>query len=382
MKKILIIAGARPNFMKIAPILRAADNIDYLETLIVNTNQHYSNSMSKEFFDNLGIRKPDYELSYDTSRSSHAYQTANIMNQLEDICISELPDIVLVVGDVNSTVAAALVAKKLNIKLCHVEAGLRSYDRTMPEEINRIVTDSISDILFVTEESGINNLLKEGHDRRSIHYVGNVMIDNLFHQMKLINFNENRLLSSNIIDLSKKIRGKYLCFTLHRPSNVDNPDKLKEIFNTIERLSNKIPIIFPCHIRTFNNISKFGMNTGFVNEWSNLHEISSGVIQTEPLGYNDFLYLWKNSAGVITDSGGIQEETTALKIPCLTLRESTERPVTVDVGSNEVINGDINKIHYYVDKILNNEWKECNVPDLWDGRASERIVEILSQQNN
>lgn len=379
MKRVMIIAGARPNFMKIAPILRAAEKSDLLKIILVNTNQHYSQSMSSEFFDNLEIRKPDYSLSYDASKSSHAYQTAHIMTQLEDICNKELPDIVLVVGDVNSTVAAALTAKKLNIKLCHVEAGLRSYDRAMPEEINRIVTDSISDILFVTEESGINNLLKEGHDRSTIHYVGNVMIDNLFHQMKQISFSESKWVSPDILDLAGKIKNKYLCFTLHRPSNVDDSIRLQEILDIIEEVSKKIPVIFSCHLRTSNNMLKFGINPNFIKDWSKIDEISSGVIQLGPLGYNDFLYLWKNSEGVITDSGGIQEETTALKIPCLTLRESTERPVTVTIGSNELITGDLNKIHCHIDKILDNKWKECTIPYLWDGKASERIVEILSQ---
>lgn len=381
--KILIVAGARPNFMKIAPIMRELNKqSDYFQVILVHTKQHYSTSMSDSFFTGLGIKVPDYNLNFDSTMNTHAYQTATIMMQLEDIFKDEAPDIVIVVGDVNSTLAAAIVAKKLSIKLCHVEAGLRSGDRSMPEEINRIVTDSISDILFVTEESGINNLLKEGHDRGSIHFVGNVMIDNLFHQLSQINFRENNLVSNDICELSRKIRGKYLCLTLHRPSNVDSKDRLTELLRAVKDISENVPIIFPCHLRTLKNIQKFEINTGFVEDWKGLGEIKSGVIIIEPLGYNDFLYLWKDSCGVITDSGGIQEETTALKIPCLTIRESTERPITVDVGSNVLLDGGMHMFCSYINKMLSGVWKKSSVPELWDGRASNRIVEILSKYNN
>lgn len=381
--KILIVAGARPNFMKIAPIMREFEKRgDLFQTILVHTKQHYSPIMSDSFFTGLGIKVPDYNLSFDSSKNTHAYQTASIMMQLEDICNSVLPDIVLVVGDVNSTLAAAIVAKKLNIKLCHVEAGLRSGDRSMPEEINRIATDSISDILFVTEESGINNLLKEGHDSDSIHFVGNVMIDNLLYQLSQINFRNNNLLSDDTCELSRKIRGKYICLTLHRPSNVDNKERLMELLSAVNNISETTPVIFPCHLRTLKNIHEFGINTNFIENWKEIDEIKSGVIMIEPLGYNDFLYLWKDSSGVVTDSGGIQEETTALKIPCLTVRDSTERPITVEVGSNVLLDGGIHMLYSYIDKMLSGNWKKSSVPKLWDGNASKRIIETLSEYNN
>jgi UDP-N-acetylglucosamine 2-epimerase (non-hydrolysing) len=361
--KILLVAGARPNFMKIAPIIRATKKYPEVKPVLVHTGQHYDKNMSGTFFKSLGIPDPDYNLQ--VGSGSHASQTAEIMVKFEEVCLKEKPDVVLVVGDVNSTIAAGLTAKKLNITLAHVEAGLRSGDRTMPEEINRLSTDAITDIFFTTEKEATQNLLKEGHSPDSIHFVGHVMIDNLFYQLE--NLSES-VISSNVLKIKRQIPQKYACMTLHRPSNVDNRENLEKILSAIKQISDQVPVIFPIHPRTKKNIEQFNLQN-FLD--------TDNIITTEPLDYNDFLYLWKDSCLVITDSGGLQEETTALKIPCITVRENTERPITVEVGSNVVVGTDKQKIIENSLRAIQGTWNKCQIPELWDGLASERIVEKL-----
>lgn len=362
-KKIIIVAGARPNFMKIAPVIRAIKKHPELQYVLVHTGQHYDTNMSGTFFKSLGIPDPDYNLQ--VGSGSHAVQTAEIMVRFEEICIKEKPDIVVVVGDVNSTIAAGLTAKKLNITLAHIEAGLRSGDRLMPEEINRLATDAITDLFFTTEKEATANLLKEGHDSNRVHFVGHVMIDNLFYQLETLN---NDTIQKEIVDLKKQLPTKYCCMTLHRPSNVDNRENLEKILGAVYEVSKTAPVVFPIHPRTKKNIEQFGL----------MHFLDTATIRTtQPLDYNDFLYLWKDAALVLTDSGGLQEETTALKIPCITIRENTERPVTVEIGSNVVVGTDLQKIIDNAMMALGGKWKSCRVPELWDGLASERIVEKL-----
>ncbi|MBD3392798.1 MAG: UDP-N-acetylglucosamine 2-epimerase (non-hydrolyzing) [Chitinivibrionales bacterium] len=417
--KILIIAGARPNFMKIAPIIRAIKtNAKTLHYKLVHTGQHYDAAMSRTFFAELGIPRPHYNL--DVGSASHAVQTAAIMTRFEQVCLTEKPDWAVVVGDVNSTAACGLVAKKLHIGLAHVEAGLRSGDRRMPEEINRIVTDAISDLLFVTEKQGVDNLAREGHPESRVHFVGHVMIDNLLYQL-------DRLTSADLAQsnaLKSRLPAKYACLTMHRPSNVDNKETLTKLLQCLSGLSARTPIVFPCHPRTRKRILEFGLDRHVrvqdpglgvrENHEESLSETNAsarkdreprtvntgvavpperrdpghtdphpparepaGLILTGPLGYMDFLNLYKDAAVVVTDSGGIQEETTALKKPCITIRESTERPITVDVGSNVVVGSDTQRLKTEFEKAVSGNWKQSAVPDLWDGRASERIVDVL-----
>jgi UDP-N-acetylglucosamine 2-epimerase (non-hydrolysing) len=365
MKKIVLVAGARPNFMKIAPIIRAMKAHSGLQPVLVHTGQHYDSNMSATFFTSLGIPDPDYNLQ--VGSGSHATQTAEIMVRFEEVCKKEKPDIVMVVGDVNSTIAAGLTAKKLNISLAHVEAGLRSGDRTMPEEINRIATDSITDYFFTTEKDGSRNLIKEGHDPASIHFVGHVMIDNLFYQLQ--NLSEATI-SPDIVSMKKRMPKKYICMTLHRPSNVDNKETLERILGAVQQISESAPVVFPIHPRTFKSIELFGLK--------DLLD-TARIITMQPLDYNDFLYLWKDAALVFTDSGGMQEETTALKIPCLTLRETTERPITVEIGSNIVVGSDQERIVEMGRQAISGKWKKSEVPELWDGKASERIAVVLDE---
>jgi len=369
-KKVILVAGARPNFMKIAPILRAMKNHPDLRAILVHTGQHYDDNMSEAFFAGLGIKKPDYQLSIGSG--THAVQTANIMIGFEEVCRIEMPDMVLVVGDVNSTIAAGLVAKKLHIKLAHVEAGLRSRDRQMPEEINRLATDAITDIFFTTEVGGTQNLLAEGHSEDSIHFVGHVMIDNLFYQLGKMG--DEDAASPSVRSLKESLLEKYLCMTLHRPSNVDDKKILTELIKTINTIASEVPIIFPCHPRTLRRLHDFGLDDLFIMKESVLPEASKGIIITEPLNYDDFLYLWKDCTIMLTDSGGLQEETTALGVSCLTLRDNTERPITVEVGTNILIGHDMDKLRLEIKKALNGEKKNGRIPDLWDGNASERIV--------
>jgi UDP-N-acetylglucosamine 2-epimerase (non-hydrolysing) len=376
MKKIVLVAGARPNFMKIAPILREIEkHPEELKGILVHTGQHYDHNMSDTFFKSLGIKEPDYNL--EVGSGSHAFQTAEIMVRFEEVCVKENPDLVLVVGDVNSTIAAGLVAKKSHVSLAHVEAGLRSRDWSMPEEINRIATDAITDMFFTTEKEGTQNLLAEGHAGDKVHFVGHVMIDNLFYQLNKFNGKAPSELAETI---KSRLLEKYICMTMHRPSNVDDKETLERIIGALQSISENAPIVFPCHPRTKKQIEHFGFQDNFKPLTLNLQTIDNGIYLTEPLGYDDFLYLWKDASLVITDSGGVQEETTALKIPCITIRENTERPITVEVGSNVVVGTDPDKIIKFGKEALNNEWKESKIPDLWDGRASERIVKIIREK--
>ncbi len=361
--KIFLIAGARPNFMKIAPIARAIANKPGIEYKIVHTGQHYDINMSDIFFEELDIKKPDYQLG--AGGGSHSEQTAKIMVEFEKVCLADKPDMVLVVGDVNSTLACSIVAKKMHIPVSHVEAGLRSFDMKMPEEINRMVTDSISDLFFVTEEKGMENLRREGKDEGILHFVGHVMIDNLFFQLsKLNNMNDSSFKFSKF----KKDNPKYGVVTLHRPSNVDQKENMQKIFATLNKISNGIPLLFPIHPRTRKNMKDFSI------------ELSANIYLTNPLPYMEFLNLWKDAAFVLTDSGGLQEETTAIGVPCLTVRENTERPITITEGTNELVGTSEKNILEAFSKILNNEWKRGKCPKLWDGKASNRIVDILAKK--
>lgn len=358
-----LIAGARPNFMKIAPIIRELKkHPDDFRFQLIHTGQHYDKSMSDVFFEELEIPRPDFHL--DVGSGSHAEQTAKIMMAYEPICVQENPDIVLVVGDVNSTVACSLVAKKLNIKVAHVEAGLRSGDLTMPEEINRIVTDSISDYYFVTEQSGIDNLKAEGKDKEKIHFVGHVMIDNLFYQVEKL-----KILDKAKVEISENYKQKndqYGVVTLHRPSNVDNKATLTEIIEALTEISQELPIIFPIHPRTKKKIEDFGI------------KLPETITTTDALPYMELLNLMKDAKVVLTDSGGLQEETTALGVRCLTLRDSTERPITVSEGTNVLVGSDRRVI---VDQYSQKFTREKKPPKLWDGKSSHRILNIFCKVN-
>jgi len=375
LKKVVIVSGARPNFVKIAPIVDEMKRYDDISVVLVHTGQHYDSNMSGEFFALFGLDDPDYEMN--VGSGSHAEQTAKIMTRFEKVCVTERPDMVIVVGDVNSTLAASLVAKKLGIPVAHVEAGLRSKDHSMPEEINRIVTDSISDILFTTEQQATKNLLAEGHSACSIHFVGHVMIDTLIIQRDKL---ERSKISEYVRDF-KEASDRYACLTLHRPSNVDDSVTFRRIMDAIEIISRNIPIAFPCHPRTLNSLRRLK------NEWNYLDmskekkiRIENGIFLSEPLRYDDFLFLWKDADFVLTDSGGLQEETTAFGVPCFTLRENTERPITVEIGTNIVVGTDGENIIKSVDALLRGELKKGGVPPLWDGRASERIVKVIRSE--
>ncbi|MBL8182757.1 MAG: UDP-N-acetylglucosamine 2-epimerase (non-hydrolyzing) [Blastocatellia bacterium] len=362
MKKVLLIAGARPNFMKIAPIYAEMRRRgDEFAPMIVHTGQHYG-AMSDSFFSDLGIPQPDFNLG--VGSGSHAVQTAGMMTEFEPVVIREKPDWVVVVGDVNSTIACALVAVKLGVKVAHVEAGLRSRDRAMPEEINRILTDSISDLLLTTSQDADVNLAAEGIPAEKIRFVGNVMIDSLLEHLKVA-------ATSNIRETVGVVEGEYAVCTLHRPSNVDNETTFTGIIDAICDVSQQLPIIFPVHPRTRAKIDEFGLT----------HKIASSKIRLiEPLGYIDFMRLYSGARLVLTDSGGLQEETTVLGIPCLTLRENTERPVTITMGTNVLVGTDPKKIRITANEALSDRAKpEAKVPPLWDGKAAGRICDVLSE---
>ena len=361
MIKLLHVAGARPNFVKIASIFNACVGNPNIESVLVHTGQHYSKNMSKAFFAELNIPKPDINL--EVGSGSHAQQTSEIMKRFEPVLLEHKPDMVLVVGDVNSTVACALVSVKLGIKVIHVEAGLRSFDRTMPEEINRVLTDSISDYLFVTESSGVDNLKHEGIDESKIFFVGNVMIDTLeLHKAKSDH--------SRILDNLKLISSKYGVVTLHRPSNVDDNKVFRSIIEALIEIQKDIKLVFPIHPRTFNNLKSNGLGE--------ILKTLPNIIIVKPLGYLDFLKLMSHSKIMITDSGGIQEETTILGIPCITVRENTERPVTITEGTNKLVGTNTQTIIAGYRESLNGSQKKSR-PRFWDGKASERIVKILQQ---
>ena len=361
--RILNVVGARPNFMKVAPIHRIMrERVEVFEPILIHTGQHYDERMSQFFFNDLGLPEPDVFLG--VGSGSHAEQTARIMIEFEKVCLQYKPDLVLVVGDVNSTAACSLVASKLWIPVAHVEAGLRSFDRQMPEEINRLVTDALSDYLFITEKSGRENLLKEGIAENKIHFVGNCMIDSLVGLME-------KAEQSDIMEKLKIKERQFLLVTLHRPSNVDDPENFSCILAALEEVQRKLQVVFPIHPRTNKNIKTFGLEKR-VNALKNL-------LLTEPLGYLDFIKLQKHCAFVLTDSGGLQEESTYMGVPCLTVRKNTERPITVELGTNEIVGLDTQKIIASARQILSGKWKKGEIPPLWDGRAAERIVEILAK---
>lgn len=386
--KICIIGGARPNFMKIAPIIKAIKKhnrfrrppIDYL---LVHTGQHYDENMSKFFFDDLEIPIPDINL--EVGSASHAVQVAEIMLRFEKVCLNQNPTHVLVVGDVNSTIACALVATKLGIKIIHVEAGLRSFDRSMPEEINRVLTDAISDLLFTTEESANENLRREGISEGKINFVGNVMIDTLlFHKRKAEKSDILRKLGlMNLGKNSSKDKvDPYSVLTIHRPANVDEEDAFKNIIQGLSEIAKSIPIIFPIHPRTQNQIKEFRLESYFKWHSGNGSKFrkEDGIIDCiEPLGYLEFMKLMSNARLVLTDSGGIQEETTILGIPCVTIRENTERPVTVTNGTNVVAGVKKEGIIKAALAQLKRKSIPCT-PALWDGKAAERILKAILRE--
>ncbi len=374
-KTVVLVAGARPNFLKVFPILRALEAVPGLRSVVVNTGQHYDHSLAQSFFELFGVRSPDYNLH--VGSASHAVQTANIMVRFETVCEQEKPAFVVVVGDVNSTVAAGLVAKKCGVGLAHVEAGLRSNDRSMPEEINRLATDAIADQFFTTEEDGTANLIREGHPAERIHFVGNIMIDSLFEQLHRIRSDGP---PERAAAIRRRLPEKYICMTLHRPSNVDDPAILAGILGAVKQLSGEVPVIFPVHPRTQHQIERSGLLSHFdVLRLDETGIISTGFFATDSLAYNEFLSLWKDAAAVLTDSGGLQEETTALKVPCLTLRENTERPITERLGTNRVVGTNPEDILFAGRQALRGEWKNGTVPPLWDGRTGERIAKALAR---
>jgi UDP-N-acetylglucosamine 2-epimerase (non-hydrolysing) len=358
MPKILNIVGARPNFMKVAPIIAAIERRSAeASQVLVHTGQHYDEAMSASFFRDLQMPPPDINL--EVGSGTHAEQTAKVMLAFEPVLIAQKPDWVVVVGDINSTLACALTSAKLNIKVAHVEAGLRSFDRTMPEEINRVVTDQIADLLLTPSADANANLLREGIAEEKIVRVGNVMIDTLFTQLE-------KARQSAILAEMRLLPREFAVLTLHRPANVDDPTTLRKIFSALEKIAAELPVIFPAHPRTQARLDEFGIQP------------PPQVRIIEPLGYLDFLQLWSNARLVLTDSGGLQEETTALGIPCLTLRENTERPITVEQGTNRVVGREAQAILAATFDVLRGDQNQpARIPELWDGRAAERIVEAL-----
>jgi len=378
MRKIIVVAGARPNFIKIAPLLREFKEYSNLKPILVHTGQHYDKGMSQSFFQDLKIPKPDYNL--EVGSGSHGQQTGRIIMEFEKVCLKEKPNLVMVVGDVNSTLAGALVAAKLCIPLAHIEAGLRSYDRRMPEEINRLLTDQISDWLFVTEPSAIKNLTNEGIPRRKIFYVGNIMIDSLLkYKSQISNPKSQTNSKSKILNRLKLEKKNYAVLTLHRPENVDDKKTLQNLFETFKTISQKISIIFPAHPRTIKQIKKFGL--GIRNCLPSVALAKEGKLKiVASLGYLNMLLLMVNSKLILTDSGGIQEEATALGIPCLTLRQNTERPITVSVGTNIIVGNNKKKTLKEIDKIMLGQGRKGKIPKYWDGHTAKRIVKILANK--
>ena len=349
------IVGARPNFMKVAPVLNALKHRTNVAQTLIHTGQHYDVNMSDVFFQQLGIPEPDVNLA--VGSGSHAKQTAEIMTRIEPVLLERKPDMVLVYGDVNSTVATVLVCSKLGLRVGHVEAGLRSFDRTMPEEINRLVTDQLADLLFTPSEDGDVNLRREGIPAEKIFRIGNVMIDSLV-----------RLLPESKKRQRNALPERYALVTLHRPANVDDGATLKGILHSLLEVNRDLSVVFPAHPRTRQRISEFGLNPGQLRV-------------LDPLPYIDFLGLQSHATVVITDSGGIQEETTYLGVPCLTVRENTERPITVTMGTNVLVGRDSDKLRAELSKVLAGKAKKGTVPPLWDGHAGERIADVLLGQS-
>lgn len=357
--KILHVVGARPNFMKATPVLRALEAAGFSSQVLVHTGQHYDANMSEVFFRQLGLSEPDVSLN--VGSGSHAEQTAQVMVRFEKAVLDQSPDLVLVYGDVNSTVAAALVCAKMGIPVGHVEAGLRSYDRGMPEEINRLLTDQISSLLFTPSEDADHNLLREGVAQQKIYLVGNVMIDTLVRLLPAA----HQLWPDTRTAMGLTDAGFGLV-TLHRPSNVDDPDSLRRILSTLSEISEELPLVFPMHPRTFLRIREEG-----------LQDLAAGLTIIDPVGYVEFLALQENAAVVLTDSGGIQEETTYLKVPCITLRCNTERPVTVSIGTNVLVGQDMEMLRRELRRIMDGDAGTGQVPPLWDGQAAVRIADVV-----
>ncbi len=362
--KVINIVGARPNFMKMAPIIEAMNRYpDQIEHLLVHTGQHYDKKMSKSFFNDLGMPKPDMDL--EVGPGSHAEQTAKIMVAFEKVCLAEKPDLVIVVGDVNSTMACAITAKKLGIKVAHVEAGLRSRDMDMPEEINRLCTDVLCDYLFTTDHYANENLAQEGVADEKIIFVGNVMIDTLLKHKQM----------ASRLDVAARLclnQGEYAMLTMHRPSNVDNKVTLEGILQALSTIGKSLPVVFPIHPRTRKMAEQFGLMHYF-----NDGEQVEGIWLTEPLGYLEFLHLNMYAKMVLTDSGGIQEETALLGVPCITMRHNTERPITCDVGTNTIVGNDPEKILSAAQMVLDGQCRKGGIPEKWDGHTAERIVAWL-----
>lgn len=365
-----IVAGARPNFMKIAPVVealrsraKAGGDDSFPRIHIIHTGQHYDSNMSGIFFTDLGIPQPNCYLG--VGSGSQAEQTARTMVAYEKVLLQDRPDLVIVVGDVNSTLACSLTGKKMGIRVAHVEAGLRSFDMTMPEEINRKLTDAISDLLFVTEEAGIRNLRREGVPEEKIYFVGNVMIDTL--RKNLLRLENGDFSPAGPLKSFLLGKERYAVLTLHRPSNVDRKEDLCRVWSAIREIAGEVPILFPVHPRTKNRIGEYGLDT-------------ANIGMVEPLGYLDMLYAVNGATLVLTDSGGLQEETTVLGIPCVTIRENTERPSTVDIGTNYLSGTDPGSILSATREILSGHPKKGTIPPLWDGHAAERIAEIILRE--
>lgn len=357
--KILHVVAARPNFMKVAPVMRAVARAGFAEQLLVHTGQHYDPSMSDVFFADLGMAPPDVHLG--VGSGSHAEQTGKVMIAFEKVCLEHRPDLVLVAGDVNSTLACAIDAAKLRIRCAHLEAGLRSFDMAMPEEVNRILVDRIADLLLTPSSDADDNLRREGTAEARIFRVGNVMIDTLVSNLE----------AARATGTPRRLglEGRYAVLTLHRPSNVDDPQTLGRILGALATIQARLPVVFPIHPRTRKQLAAFGLGAQV--------ERMKGLRLCEPLGYLEFLGLTSGAALVLTDSGGLQEETTALGIPCLTLRENTERPVTVTEGTNTVVGTDPARIVAEAEAALSGRGKAGRVPALWDGHTSERVAEVL-----
>ena len=361
---VICVVGARPNFMKMAPILRAfAAHQPAIPTLLVHTGQHYDRAMSDKLFEDLRLPHPDINL--EVGSGSHAVQTAEVMRRFEPVIDEHQPSCVLVVGDVNSTLACTLVAVKKGVPVVHVEAGLRSYDRAMPEEINRVLTDQIADLLYTTERSAADNLLREGIAAERIRFVGNVMIDSLLSNRAFARAPTDSILDANGDPSLISTAAGYGVVTMHRPSNVDNAEVLDSLLTVLREISESIPLVFALHPRTKANIERFGLAER-IN--------TPSMIMLPPQGYLEMLGLMAGARIVLTDSGGLQEETTALGVPCLTMRENTERPITVDQGTNTMVGRDINAIRAKAAEILRGEGKSGRVPEFWDGHTAERIA--------
>ena len=365
MLSVINVVGARPNFMKMAPIVESMRKYpEQIQQLLVHTGQHYDNRMSKAFFDDLGMPKPD--LNLEVGSGTHAEQTARIMVEFEKVCLRHAPDLVIVVGDVNSTMACAITAKKLGIRAAHVEAGLRSRDMSMPEEINRLCTDVLCDYLFTTDHFANENLAAEGVPPERIFFVGNVMIDTLMKHRELAR-------GLRLIEQWELKPRRFATLTLHRPSNVDDPGVFRGILGALAEIGREVPIVFPIHPRTRKMVDQFGLRDFFSSA-----DKPQGLWMVDPLGYLELLHLNMHARMVITDSGGLQEEATVLGVPCITLRRNTERPITCEIGTNVVVGTSPDSILRHASVILNGRAKPGKIPERWDGKAAERIVEILA----